>query len=403
MELAERFMNYCRIDTQSDPNSGTTPSSDKQFNLANLLVRELKQLGVSDAKVNEYCVVYGHIKANYETDKKIGFIAHMDTSDQMSGENCKPRVLENFSGNAANLNKDLNIILNVEVFPDLAKTKGKTIIVTDGTTLLGGDDKAGIAEIMDLVQYIHEHPEFKHCGISVAFTPDEEIGEGAKYFDIEEFDADYAYTIDGEEANNVEYENFNAASAIVKIKGLSIHPGSAKDKMINASLVAIEFNSLLPEKDRPENTEGYEGFNHLTDIEGEVENCKLEYIIRNHDRELLDKQKEDFYKAEKIINKKYGTGTCAVEIFDTYKNMRELIEPHIEIVENVKKIINDLGLEAASKPIRGGTDGAILTYKGLLCPNIGTGTRNCHGKYEYVIVEEMKIIVEVLKRLVAVN
>ena len=279
--------------------------------------------------------------------------------------------------------------------------KGKTLIVTDGTTLLGGDDKAGIAAIMDLVQYIHEHPEFLHCSISIAFTPDEEIGEGADHFDLKEFDADYAYTVDGEDACDIEYENFNAAAARVHIKGLSIHPGSAKGKMVNASLVAMEFNALLPERERPEYTEGYEGFNHLTGISGEVDHCLLEYIIRNHDPKILERQKEDFRRAQEAINKKYGPDTVVLEISDSYRNMRELIEPHIEIVNEAKRIIGELGLRATSTAIRGGTDGAMLTYKGLPCPNLGTGTRNCHGRYEYVVVEEMKLVAELLKRLVA--
>lgn len=401
MELSERFINYCKIDTESNPNSHTTPSTSKQYDLANLLVKELKELGVSDAHVDENCVVYGHIKANNDSNKKIGFISHMDTSNQMSGKGCKPRIIENYKGNNLILNANLNLFLSPEIFPELLNHKGQTLIITDGTTLLGGDDKAGIAEIMTMVEYIHEHPEFKHCNISIAFTPDEEIGEGADHFDLDKFDANYAYTVDGEEASNVEYENFNAASAYVTVNGLSIHPGNAKDKMINASLVAMEFNSLLPEKDRPEHTEGYEGFNHLINIEGEVEKCKLEYIIRNHNRDLLEKQKEDFKKAAKILNKKYGNVTVELEIKDTYKNMREYIEPHIEIVEDVKRILEDLGVNPSSNPIRGGTDGAVLTYKGLPCPNIGTGTRNCHGKYEYVVYDEMKIIVELLKRLVA--
>lgn len=401
MELSERFISYCKIDTQSDPNSHVTPSTSKQYDLANLLVKELKDLGVNDAHVDEFCVVYGHIKANHDTNKKIGFVSHMDTSDQMSDTNCKPRIVENYDGNNIVLNSDLNLLLSPEMFPDLLNHKGQTLIVTDGTTLLGGDDKAGIAEIMTMVKYIHEHPEFKHCNISIAFTPDEEIGEGAEHFNIEKFDADYAYTVDGEEAANVEYENFNAASAYVTVNGLSIHPGNAKDKMINASLVAMEFNALLPEKDRPEHTEGYEGFNHLTNIEGEVEKCKLEYIIRNHDKTLLEKQKDDFRTAAKVLNDKYGNNTIELEIKDTYKNMKEYIETHIEIVENVRKILEDLGLNPSSNPIRGGTDGAVLTYKGLPCPNIGTGTRNCHGKYEYVVLDEMEIIVELLKRLVA--
>lgn len=405
MELVERFINYCKIDTESNSSTHTTPSTMKQYDLANLLVKELKEIGVDDAYVNDKCIVYGHLKANYETKKRIGFIAHMDTSEQMSGKDCKPRIIENYDGKDIILNKEKNIVLSPGIgpghFSNLNDVVGKTLIVTDGNSLLGADDKAGIAEIMDMLEYLHEHPEYKHCGISIAFTPDEEIGEGALNFDIKEFDADYAYTVDGGEVDNIEYENFNAASATIKVQGISVHPGSAKDRMINAALVAMEFNELLPKEQRPECTEGYEGFNHLTDISGDVENCTINYIIRNHDKDLLNNQKEDFYKAQKYINDKYGSNTVEVEIVDTYSNMKELILPHIEIVDNAKRIIAELGLEPKSKPIRGGTDGAVITYKGLPCPNLGTGGRNYHGKYEYAVVEEMKIASELLKRLVA--
>ncbi|MBR3227633.1 MAG: peptidase T [Erysipelotrichaceae bacterium] len=401
MELTERFISYCKIDTQSDPDTHRTPSTDKQYDLARLLVKELKEMGVEDACVNDKCIVYGHIKTNCDDRRKIGFVSHMDTSDQLTATGCSPRIINDYDGKDILLNEELGIVLSPEQFPKMRNDKGKTLIVTDGTTLLGGDDKAGIAAIMDLVQYIHEHPEFLHCSISIAFTPDEEIGEGADHFDLKEFDADYAYTVDGEDACDIEYENFNAAAARVHIKGLSIHPGSAKGKMVNASLVAMEFNALLPERERPEYTEGYEGFNHLTGISGEVDHCLLEYIIRNHDPKILERQKEDFRRAQEAINKKYGPDTVVLEISDSYRNMRELIEPHIEIVNEAKRIIGELGLRATSTAIRGGTDGAMLTYKGLPCPNLGTGTRNCHGRYEYVVVEEMKLVAELLKRLVA--
>lgn len=401
MELIERFINYCKIDTESDSNTHTTPSTMKQYDLANLLVKELKEIGVEDAYVNDKCIVYGHLKANTDTNKKIGFISHMDTSEQMSGKNCNPQIIENYDGKDIILNKEKNIILSPEHFSNLKLVVGKTLIVTDGNSLLGADDKAGIAEIMDMLQYLHEHPEYKHCGISVAFTPDEEIGEGAMNFDIKEFDADYAYTVDGGAVNDVEYENFNAASAVVEIHGLSVHPGSAKDRMINASIVAMEFNTRLPKKERPEYTKDYEGFNHLTNINGDVENCKMEYILRNHDKDILNRQKEDFYEASRILNEKYGPNTVEVTIKDSYSNMKELILPHMEIIDDVKKIISELGLEPTSSPIRGGTDGATITYMGLPCPNLGTGGRNYHGRYEFAVIEEMKIMSEILKRLVA--
>lgn len=400
MNIIDRFINYCKIETTSNQYTHLTPSTNNQYDLANLLLKELKEVGIKDAFISKDCVVYGHLKANYDTNKSIGFIAHMDTSDQMSGKNVKPRIVSNYDGKDIILNEEFNIILSPKEFPNLLNNIGCDLIVTDGTTLLGGDDKAGIAEIMDMLEYLNNHPEYKHCNISVAFTPDEEIGEGAKNFDLKIFNADYAYTIDGEDIKDVEYENFNAASAIVKINGLSIHPGSAKNKMINASLVAMEFNDLLPKDARPEKTEGYEGFNHLTNINGEVETCLLEYIIRNHDKELLNKQKEDFYNAQKIINEKYQKDIVELEIKDTYSNMKELILPHIEIVDDVKNNLKELGIEAKSSPIRGGTDGAVLTYMGLPCPNIGTGTRNCHGKYEYVVINEMITISKLLRLLV---
>ena len=384
----------------SDPESHTAPSSKKQFDLANLLVKELKDYGVNDAYVDENCIVYGHIPSNSGSTTKIGLIAHMDTSPDMNDEGCKPRIIEKYDGKDIVLNEELNIVMSVEQFPDLLNVKGKDLIVTDGTTLLGGDDKAGVAEIMNLVEYCHNNPDFKHCGICVSFTPDEEVGAGTNHFDLKVFDADYAYTIDGGNVASVDYENFNAATAKVKVNGLSIHPGDSKDKMINALLVAMEFNALLPEKDRPVNTEGYEGFNHITDMSGEVETAYMQYIIRNHDKAKLEKQKDDFRKAKEIIDQKYGKDTIELEIFDTYSNMREIIEKHIEIVDRAKEIINSLGIPATSSAIRGGTDGAMLTYKGLPCPNLGTGGRNCHGKFEYCIIQEMELMAMALIKIV---
>ena len=401
MELSERFINYCKVATMSDPNTHVTPSTSKQYDLANMLVKELKVLGVDDAFVDSNCVVYGHIKGNDSVNKtKLGFIAHMDTSPDMNDVGCNPRIIKNYDGEDIVLNKELNIIMSKQQFPELINDKGADLIVTDGTTLLGSDDKAGIAEIMQLVEYIHDNPDFKHCDISIAFTPDEEIGEGADHFDIKLFGADYAYTVDGGYISDVDYENFNAATAKVKVNGLSIHPGEAKDKMINALLVAMEFNALLPEKDRPVNTEGYEGFNHLVGMDGEVEAANMEYIIRNHDRTKLEKQKNDFAKAKAIIDEKYGENTIELDIFDTYSNMREIIEKHIEIVDKAKDALRKFGIDAKSSAIRGGTDGARLTYDGLPCPNLGTGGRNCHGKFEYANINEMETMVKVLIELV---
>ena len=400
MELSQRFINYCKIATMSDPESHVTPSSKKQYDLAKLLLDELKEYGVDDAFIDDNCIVYGHIKANNDSLTKIGLIAHMDTSPDMNDIGCNPRIIKNYDGKDIVLNKELNIVMTVDQFPNLLNEKGKDLIVTDGTTLLGGDDKAGIALIMDLVEYCHKHPEFKHCGISIAFTPDEEIGEGADHFDLKVFDADCAYTFDGGDIACVDFENFNAATAKIKINGLSIHPGDAKDKMINALLVAMEFNALLPEKDRPVYTEGYEGFNHLTDMNGEVETAYMQYIIRNHDRSKLEKQKDDFRKAKEIIDNKYGPDTVELDIFDTYSNMREIIEQHMEIVDRAKDILRSLGVEAKSSAIRGGTDGASITYMGLPCPNLGNGDRNCHGKFEYCIIQEMETMSQFLIKLV---
>ena len=400
MKLTERFINYCKIPTNSNPNSHTTPSSDKQFVLANLLLKELHELGVNDAFIDENAIVYGHIPSNSNNKMKIGFIAHMDTSPDMNDEGCKPAIIKNYDGKDIILNKELNIVLSPKQFPCLTKDIGSDLIVTDGTTLLGCDDKGGIAEIMTMVEYLYTHPEYKHCNISIAFTPDEEIGEGADHFDTKIFDADIAYTVDGGEISDVDFENFNAASAKVKVNGLSIHPGEAKNKMINALLVAMEFNALLPEKDRPVNTDGYEGFNHITDMNGEVETAYINYIIRNHDRAKLEKQKNDFRKAAQIINEKYGENTIELEIIDSYRNMREIIEQRMEVVEKAKEALKGLGVNVKSSPIRGGTDGASITYMGLPCPNLGTGGRNFHGKYEYANIQEMETMVKAIIKIV---
>lgn len=404
MDIVKRFVKYVMIDTQSDENSSTAPSTAKQFNLANLLQKELLELGVKDACVSDAGIVYGHLEANCEnvTDK-IGFIAHMDTSPDMSGSNVRPGLIKNYRGGVITLNKELNIKMDPSVFPSLKKDIGHDLIVTDGTTLLGADDKAGIAAIMDMIQYLNNHPAIKHGKIAIAFTPDEEIGRGTENFDLDQFDADYAYTVDGGNANEIEYENFNAASALVKINGLSIHPGSAKNKMRNSQLIAMEFNSLLPVFDNPACTEGYEGFNHLLNIKGDCENTVMNYIIRNHDRNKFQKQKDDFGNAATFINNKYGEKTVELTIEDTYANMREIIETNFKIVERVKDKMRKIGMTPVSNAIRGGTDGASLTYKGLLCPNIGTGGRNCHGKYEYLSINELKKVSELLVEIATID
>ena len=401
MDIIQRFLNYVSIDTQSDESSLTSPSTDKQFNLAHVLYDELKCLGISDLKLTDNCIVYARIPANTDEDyDRIGFIAHMDTSPDFKGKDVKPRIIKNYDGSAITLNEELQIVLDPHNFECLKRDIGSDLIVTDGTTLLGADDKAGIAIIMDMAQRIMSDNTVKHGDIAIAFTPDEEVGRGTENFDTEYFNVDYAYTVDGGNADEIEYENFNADSACVKVHGLSIHPGSAKGKMLNSQLVAFEFNSLLRTFDNPAYTEGYEGFNHLTSINGDCENTVMNYIIRNHDKNLLLKQENDFKNAMEFLNRKYGDGTVEVEIVHTYANMREFIEKRMDIIDKVKRIMREMNMEPKSSPIRGGTDGASLTYMGLPCPNLGTGGRNYHGKYEYLSINEFLIISELVYKIV---
>lgn len=401
MDIIQRFLNYVSIDTQSDESSLTSPSTDKQFNLAHVLYDELKCLGISDLKLTDNCIVYARIPANTDEDyDRIGFIAHMDTSPDFKGKDVKPRIIKNYDGSAITLNEELQIVLDPHNFECLKRDIGSDLIVTDGTTLLGADDKAVIAIIMDMAQRIMSDNTVKHGDIAIAFTPDEEVGRGTENFDTEYFNVDYAYTVDGGNADEIEYENFNADSACVKIHGLSIHPGSAKGKMLNSQLVAFEFNSLLRTFDNPAYTEGYEGFNHLTCINGDCENTVMNYIIRNHDKNLLLKQENDFKNAMEFLNRKYGDGTVEVEIVHTYANMREFIEKRMDIIDKVKRIMCEMNMEPKSSPIRGGTDGASLTYMGLPCPNLGTGGRNYHGKYEYLSINEFLIMSELVYKIV---
>lgn len=401
MDIIQRFLNYVSIDTQSDESSLTSPSTDKQFNLAHVLYDELKCLGISDLKLTDNCIVYARIPANTDEDyDRIGFIAHMDTSPDFKGKDVKPRIIKNYDGSAIALNEELQIVLDPHNFECLKRDIGSDLIVTDGTTLLGADDKAGIAIIMDMAQRIMSDNTVKHGDIAIAFTPDEEVGRGTENFDTEYFNVDYAYTVDGGNADEIEYENFNADSACVKVHGLSIHPGSAKGKMLNSQLVAFEFNSLLRTFDNPAYTEGYEGFNHLTSINGDCENTVMNYIIRNHDKNLLLKQENDFKNAMEFLNRKYGDGTVEVEIVHTYANMREFIEKRMDIIDKVKRIMREMNMEPKSSPIRGGTDGASLTYMGLPCPNLGTGGRNYHGKYEYLSINEFLIMSELVYKIV---
>ena len=400
MKVQERFLKYVTFDTQSDENSQTTPSSLKQLKLAKYLVDELKNIGVTNAYVDEFGIVYGSLLANCEANcPKIGFIAHMDTSPDMSGENVKPRIIENYDGSDIILNEKLNIHMGPNDFESLNRNIGENLIVTDGTTLLGADDTAGIAEIMPMLETIIQK-NLPHGDIKIAFTPDEEVGRGTDHFNVKAFDADFAYTVDGGEVEFIDYENFNAASAVLDIQGLSIHPGSAKGKMINALLVGMEFHSMLPVEQNPAYTEGYEGFNHLTDMHGECEHAHMSYIIRNHDETLFEQQKEDFKRIADYLNKKYPENTITLQITDSYANMRQIIEQNMNIIELVKKSMEEIGLQPASAAIRGGTDGARLTYEGLPCPNLGTGGYNYHGKYEYVSINEMEKSVALLLKIV---
>ena len=397
MEIKERFLNYVSFDTQSVENSQTVPSTSKQLKLGKYLVEELQSLGIENAKIDEYGVVYGTIPSNnnHQGDV-IGFIAHMDTSPDASGKDIHPQIIKNYQGQKITLNEDKKLYLDPEQYPQLLHLIHHDLITTDGTTLLGADDKAGIAIIMQMVEYLHTHPEFKHNDIQIAFTPDEEIGCGSNHFDVKYFNADYAYTIDGGDIHIVEYENFNAFSAKVNIHGRSIHPGSAKNKMINSTRVAYEFDSLLPVHMRPESTEGYEGFNHLHAIQGTCEETTMDYIIRNHDVQQAKKQCQEFIDIAEFLNKKYGYQIIEVTITESYLNMKEALKNHMFIVEQALAAIKENGLDAYCSPIRGGTDGARLTFMGLPCPNLGTGGFNYHGPYEYCSLTMMEKQVEIL-------
>ena len=391
--ILDYFLKYVKIDTMSKENQNQVPSTSKQFDLAKVLVKDLEDLGLKDIKLSEHCFVTAVLPSNCNSKLNIGFIAHMDTIPGFSGTNVKPNVIENYDGKTVKLK---GIELNPIQFPFLKDLKGKTIITTDGTTVLGADDKAGDANIMTMLHYFVNNPDVPHVNIHVAFTPDEEIGGGIDYMDVKGFNCDFAYTVDGGNPFEINYENFNAASATVNIKGLDIHPGSAKGQMINASLVAMEFNELLPINERPEFTDGYDGFNHLTSMEGVCGEAKLTYILRNHDINLLNKQKNDFYNAKEFINKKYGKDLVQVEIKDSYLNMATLINEDPTCVIRAKDAIKRLGYNPVTSPIRGGTDGAKLTQMGLKTPNLGTGGYNCHGPYEMACLEEMEIVTKIL-------
>ena len=400
MQVVERFLNYVAVDTESVSEQEQIPSSEKQFDLARKLEQELREMGASDVRLDGHCYVYAKIPSNVEQKTRaVGFIAHMDTSPAISGANVKPRIVKEYDGKDIILNSNTNVVLSVKNFLNLLKYKGQDLIVTDGTTLLGADDKAGVAEIMTMAEYLLSHPEVKHGDILIAFTPDEEVGNGATLFDVEGFGADVAYTVDGGELGELEYENFNGASLKVHVNGRGIHPGSAKGQMRNALLVAMEYHSLLPVFDNPMYTEGYEGFYHLDGMSGDVENADMEYIIRDHDREKFETKKELALKAAEFLNAKYGDSTVEAVVTDSYYNMKEKIEPYMYLIDYAKEEMEALGITPIVSPIRGGTDGARLSYQGLPCPNLCTGGHNFHGKYEYICVQSMEKITELLINL----
>ena len=400
MKAYERLLKYVQIDTPSDPSSETTPSSKCQFDLAKILVEELKSLGVENAEVDEKCYIYGSIPATEgcENCKALGLIAHMDTAPDFNGCGVKPMIIENYDGKDVVLG-DSGRVLKVKDFPELVNMKGRTLITTDGTSLLGADDKAGIAEILTLVERLFAE-NIPHGKICIAFTPDEEIGAGADHFDVEKFGADIAYTMDGGKEGEIEYENFNAAGADVMFHGNNVHPGSAKDIMVNAQLLAMEFNGMLPVDEVPAKTEGYEGFFHLTDMEGTVEKAKLQYIIRDHDREKFEAKKALMEKLTVELNEKYGAGTVELNMKDQYYNMREMVEPHSYLIDYAKEAAKEVGLNPEVVAIRGGTDGARLSFMGLPCPNLGTGGFGFHGPYEHVTAEGMDFCVEMMLKIV---
>lgn len=396
MELKERFLKYVAINTRSDENSETFPSTAVQWDLLNALVEEMKLLGLEDVTIDKYGYAMGTIPATAgkENAPVIGFLAHVDTAPDMSGENVRPRIIDSYDGQDIVLNNALT--MRVADFPELKHFVGHTLIHTDGTTLLGADDKAGIAEIMTAAEYLMAHPEIEHGKIRIGFTPDEEIGRGVDFFDVKAFGADFAYTMDGGFEGELEYENFNAASAKIAIQGRNVHPGYAKNKMINAIEVACEINNMIPAVERPQFTEGYEGFYHCVGLNGTVENATISYIIRDHDAELFEQKKIWMWDIVGMLNKKYGQGTLTLTLKDQYYNMRKMVEPHPQVIDNALAAMRDAGVEPIVRPIRGGTDGARLSFMGLPCPNIFAGGMNFHGKFEYCSLNSMEKAVQVI-------
>lgn len=397
--VTERFLKYVKIDTESDHESESCPSTEKQKNLGVLLVEELKEIGLTDVSMDDNGYVMGTLKGTVETAPTIGFIAHMDTSPDFSGKDVNAQIIENYDGENIVLNKSLNIVMSTEDFPSLKKYKGQTLITTDGTTLLGADNKAGIAEIVAAVDYLKNHPEIKHGDIKVGFTPDEEIGRGANLFDVKKFNADFAYTVDGGELGGIEFETFNAAGAKVTIHGVMIHPGASKNKMVNALLIAMELNGMLPAAQRPEHTELYEGFFHLNDFNGNVEKAEMLYIIRDHDKKEFELKKKIMSEAVCLLNTKYGQGTVELDMKDSYYNMEEKIKEEMHIVRTAEEAMKSLGIKPHTSPVRGGTDGARLSFMGLPTPNLFTGGANFHGKYEFIVKESMEKSVETIVKI----
>lgn len=401
MNLTDRFLKYVSFHTTSSETSGKTPSTPGQMEFAKYLAEELNVLGLEDVTLDSNGYVMATLPANSETPMPtIGFIAHMDTSPDASGENVKPRIVKNYDGNDILLNQAENIVMEVAKYPELSNYKGQDLIVTDGTTLLGADDKAGLAEIVSAVEYLLNHPEIKHGKIRLGFTPDEEIGEGADHFDVKQFGADWAYTMDGGEVGELEYENFNAASAVIKFEGVNVHPGYAKHKMLNSMRVAQQYAQMLPRHETPEHTEEYEGFFHLTQMQGTVEHSELRYIIRDHDRQRFESRKTEMQHLVNKINAEYGAGVASIELRDQYYNMREKIEPVMHVIDLALTAMLKAGVTPAVKPIRGGTDGARLSFEGLPCPNIFAGGVNFHSRFEYVPIQSMEKAMQVIINIV---
>ena len=398
--VTERFLRYVSVSTASDPESDASPSTPRQLDLSRMLRDELSALGASDVALDEFGYVYASIPATVPGLPVLGFLAHVDTSPDASGEGVRPRIVKNYDGGSITLNEERGVVMSPAEFPELLDYAGQDLIVTDGTTLLGADDKAGVAQIMALCERLLSPNTPPHCGIAVAFTPDEEVGRGTAHFDVARFGADFAYTIDGGKLGEIEYENFNAASAKVAVSGVSIHPGTSKNKMKNAVLIGMEFHAMLPPAETPAHTEGYEGFYHLANISGDVEACKLGYILRDHDRALFEAKKARVLAVARYLNEKYGEGTVSAEIRDTYFNMKEKILPHMHLIENAKAAMAESGVKPIIQPIRGGTDGANLSFMGLPCPNLSTGGHNFHGRFEYIPVQSLEKMVDVMARIV---